>query len=237
MRAKIKLQMRYALVTVWLKGEAYDRDGEIVRSQWEQLSGTRIGITAASMLRTTFVAPTAIGQSEELVFQLTVTDDDDATASDTVSVTINPVHSITPSEDTIAWESALGVGTLSRTIALTNTNPAYPLDVTVTTDQDWLTSSVNELSIDAGDTGYLAVHSNCEEVGKYDGQFRLTDVADTTTINVSSSCDTNFDNDAFSEHVNLVMDDLLEEPGYNKALVGDVAHTGLGIRATAPVFD
>lgn len=76
--------------TVELSGSGSDSDGNIVSFRWQQEAGTVVTITNANQARASIVAPT-VSASEILLFRLTVTDDDGATGSDTVSVTVNNV--------------------------------------------------------------------------------------------------------------------------------------------------
>ncbi len=78
--------------TVTLAGSGTDSDGSIVSYSWTQLSGSMVTIQDASMATATFLSPTLISTTT-LSFQLTVTDDKGATASDTVDVVVNPVNS------------------------------------------------------------------------------------------------------------------------------------------------
>lgn len=68
-----------------------DQDGTVASYEWVQLSGTSVTLSSTSTASVTFTAPAA---PATLSFQLTVTDDKDATDKDTVAVTVaNPVES------------------------------------------------------------------------------------------------------------------------------------------------
>jgi len=75
---------------------AFDQDGTITSYSWTQLSGSNV-ILDTSTANTTgiasFAAPTLI-LAETLVFQLTVTDDENLISKANVTVTINPVNSL-----------------------------------------------------------------------------------------------------------------------------------------------
>ena len=78
---------------VTLSGAASnDSDGGIVSYQWQQTAGGSVTLSDSSAVNPSFNAP-SLTQSETLVFQLTVTDNDGASASDSVSITVNPVNS------------------------------------------------------------------------------------------------------------------------------------------------
>ncbi|MGF1718648.1 glycosyl hydrolase family 18 protein [Vibrio kyushuensis] len=77
--------------TVSLDGSASkDTDGTITSYFWEQASGTAVSLINATSALASFDA-LEVTQSETLTFTLTVTDNEGATASDTVVVTVNPV--------------------------------------------------------------------------------------------------------------------------------------------------
>lgn len=76
---------------VTLSGSATDGDGTIAAFAWTQLSGTSVTLVAADTASASFTAPTLLA-AETLQFQLSVTDNEGGTASDTVKVTVNPVN-------------------------------------------------------------------------------------------------------------------------------------------------
>ena len=71
--------------TVNLSGSGTDSDGTISSFAWTQVSGTTISISNAGSATASFTAPST---ASEIVLQLTVTDDDGATATDNVSITV-----------------------------------------------------------------------------------------------------------------------------------------------------
>lgn len=77
---------------VSLPGAGTDTDGTIASYAWTQTSGADAGaITDADMANASFTAPMLVA-TEDLVFTLTVTDDDGATGADTVTITVNNVN-------------------------------------------------------------------------------------------------------------------------------------------------
>ena len=76
---------------VILSGTANDPDGPIASHVWEQTGGTTVSLTGADSDTAVFTAPD-VAADETLTFQLTVTDNDGAQASDEVSVTARPVN-------------------------------------------------------------------------------------------------------------------------------------------------
>ena len=80
----------YEQTEVTLTGSATDVDGTIASYSWTQTAGSAVTLASAESASATFTAPD-ISETEQLTFQLTVTDNDGATASDSVNVTVNPV--------------------------------------------------------------------------------------------------------------------------------------------------
>lgn len=77
-----------ASVVVTLSGDGSgDSDGSIVSYQWLQTEGPSVELSDASQSQVTFTSP-SLGENRDLVFALRVTDDDGATASDSVVVTV-----------------------------------------------------------------------------------------------------------------------------------------------------
>ena len=74
---------------VMLSGSGNDPDGTIVRYDWTQIGGTPVSLTGPRTRNAEFTTP-AVGTTVTLTFRLTVTDDDGATASDEVRVSILP---------------------------------------------------------------------------------------------------------------------------------------------------
>lgn len=74
--------------TVNLSATGADSDGSIASYSWQQESGANVAITNADTSDASFVAPD-VAACEDLVFRVTVTDDDGATGSDTVTVAVS----------------------------------------------------------------------------------------------------------------------------------------------------
>ena len=76
-------------VRVSLSGSGTDSDGTVERFEWTQTAGPTVTLSGAETRDASFIAP-KVGADENMVFQLTVTDDDGATGVDTIRVTVGP---------------------------------------------------------------------------------------------------------------------------------------------------
>ena len=74
---------------VTITGGASDQDGQIVQYTWTRISGPSVTLNDTNTATVNFIAP-AVNQSTQLRLRLTVVDNQGATASDDVFVTINP---------------------------------------------------------------------------------------------------------------------------------------------------
>lgn len=82
--------------TVTLSGVgSADPDGTIAAFTWVQTAGAVVSLAAPGAITTTFVAP-PVSQATTLTFSLTVRDNSGATASDSVSVIVDPPTSPAP---------------------------------------------------------------------------------------------------------------------------------------------
>jgi len=68
---------------------SYDSDGEIRQYLWQQLSGSSVTILSPGSKETTFIAPD-VATIETLTFSLKVTDNDDASSQNKLTVTVFP---------------------------------------------------------------------------------------------------------------------------------------------------
>lgn len=77
-------------VVVTLQGAGVDADGSIASYSWVETSGTTVSLTDSDTETATFEAPMTVAQLT-LTFELTVTDDQGATATDEVVIIVDPV--------------------------------------------------------------------------------------------------------------------------------------------------
>lgn len=78
------------LTVVTLTGNGAGADGGIVNFSWVQTGGITVAIEDAENATATFRAP-ELSTTQELTFQLTVTDNNGASSSDDVSITVIPI--------------------------------------------------------------------------------------------------------------------------------------------------
>ncbi len=83
------VQFVWATDNVELTASAVDSDGTVQSYAWSQTTGTSVMITGTDTATASFDAPDS-AQAEHLQFVVTVIDDDGASASDTVSVVVEP---------------------------------------------------------------------------------------------------------------------------------------------------
>jgi hypothetical protein len=106
---------------VSLFGAGADSDGTVISYSWEQDSGTAVPISGADTANASFTAP-GVAATEELVFRLTVTDDDSAVGSDTVTITVNDVPPPTVNLDwSIELNDPMGDVTPTQPLLITGT--------------------------------------------------------------------------------------------------------------------
>lgn len=80
---------------VVLTAEASDSDGEVTRFAWIETTGTGVVLQGADTNTASFTAP-LVDPNTELTFEITVTDDDGATATDRVAVLVSALQTNQP---------------------------------------------------------------------------------------------------------------------------------------------
>ena len=102
-----------------LFGMGTDGDGTVASYSWQQNSGTTVPIVGSDTANASFTAPGVVA-SEELIFVLTVTDDDGAAGTDTVTITVRDVP---PPPTSLNWSIQLddptGLVAPTRTLLIT----------------------------------------------------------------------------------------------------------------------
>jgi VCBS repeat-containing protein len=89
-------------ITVTLGGSnSFDTEGENLSYQWDQIAGRPVSLSDPQAANPTFTAPSSVGSGgESLTFQLTVTDEEAAQATDTTIVNVTlPLANGPPNAD------------------------------------------------------------------------------------------------------------------------------------------
>ena len=86
--------------TVALTATAQDAQGDSISYQWQQLTGSSVGLLNAQTFSASFVAPSASGS---LSFRVTATDNRGASSSDDITITV-----VTLPPDNIISDSGSG---------------------------------------------------------------------------------------------------------------------------------
>ena len=124
-----------------LLGSASDSDGDIAEVTWQISSGSGVILSGTSTLATSFVAPSSSSELT-LVFQLSVTDDRGASASDTVTITVAAYQ-----EPTI--DSAISTSVPENTSGI-----VYTVSATSSADEvlsyDFSGADIDDFTIDSG---------------------------------------------------------------------------------------
>ena len=139
---------------VALSGAGTDANGTVASYAWTQTAGAAVTLTGGTTAAPTFTAPSAVGT---LQFQLTVTDNQGATSSDSVSVSVNmlaaPVIVRQPT-NIIAFEN--GIGLIFVVAQGENLNYEWHYD----SGAPW-TSGPEPYMIRGGAVGGLQAHDDC----------------------------------------------------------------------------
>ena len=133
---------------VSLAGSGDDSDGTVENFSWMQTGGTPVALTGAETRSASFIAP-EVESDESLMFQLTVTDDDGASATDTVTITVRDSPGVLVGE--VSGHTVFEGGTAEFTVSLA-TQPSAK--VTIPTHSSDVSQGVAEpaqLVFTAGD--------------------------------------------------------------------------------------
>lgn len=212
---------------VELAGSGTDSDGSVASYFWQQVTGPQVVLSSKTNATVRFTAP-AVESTAILAFRLTVTDDDGATASDVVDVTVRPeVHAPNVIEATIhghrartplpptggEWSIQLtGLGDLpagDRVLTVT----AYGSDgQPIATDN--VTIHVRYTPRDSDGDGYLDPEDNCGD--EYNpGQ------EDLDGDGPGDACDADLDGDGTANHLDAFPYDPAEWADTDGDGVGD----------------
>jgi hypothetical protein len=132
--------------SVTLTGTASDSDGTISSYQWLQTGGTSVSLANADSATATFSTPN-ISVNETVTFALTVTDNDGASATDSINILVTNIEpeNIAPSV------SAGGDQTVDENTSVTLTGTASDSDGTISSYQ-WLQTEGTSVSLTNADS-------------------------------------------------------------------------------------
>lgn len=145
---------------VTLAGSGTDADGTIVSYQWTQTAGPSVTLTGATTTTATFTAP-AVTADTVLSFQLTVTDNQGATGTDSVDVTVRNVAIAQPDLAVTALTAPVTsirrgrTMTVSYTLRNLGTAPVLLTATAIYLSTD-TTITTGDRAVGAGATGQLA---------------------------------------------------------------------------------
>lgn len=148
---------------VILNAAASDSDGDIYSYEWNQIGGDYpVTLNNAYSAQASFTAPVLVNseQAENYIFAITVTDDDGATHTDNVTVTVNPAPQ-TSGIATLSWAAPIENTDSSELTDLAGYKVYYgesadSLDETILIEDPATTAWVLE-SLNANTTYYFAV--------------------------------------------------------------------------------
>ncbi|WP_196140809.1 hypothetical protein [Aliikangiella sp. G2MR2-5] len=133
------------MVAVILEGSGTDSDGSIASYAWTQTSGTSVTLTNSNSASAAFTAP-SVDADEVLVFELTVTDNDGASSTDSVSVTVinNLLPAVNAGEDQ----------TVDENVQVTLEGMATDSDGTIAT-YSWVQTEGQIVSLSSSDSASI----------------------------------------------------------------------------------
>ena len=136
--------------TINFSANATDNDGSIVQYQWTQIAGSTIALLGANSANASFTTPT-LTEAQTLTLQLTVIDNEAATATDTVNIIVNPVNLI-PTVDAGPQQTVDEQATVNLSANATDSDGYI-------TSYQWSQiggTTVNLISTDSADTRFTA---------------------------------------------------------------------------------
>lgn len=149
---------------VSIQGSGTDSDGSIASYSWEQTSGPQVTLSSSNQQNIEFTAPVAKDVAE-LVFLLTVTDNDGATASDSVVVTVNPVDEQKVTLQGVATDEPIANAEVTaevggRTYTTTaDANGNYTLEIGADEDEDLSELLVIVTAVGEGEQSHVTLKS------------------------------------------------------------------------------
>ena len=137
-----------------------DTDGNIQSYRWEQIDGVEVVLSDLNVVEPTFTAPETLTVSQVLSFSLTVTDNEEATAVDQVSVTILPNSPPVVTADTLSGGS-LAINDEGIQVTLTATDPdSHPVTYELITNPNSTLGSISDFNSAEGTFIYTPAGAN-----------------------------------------------------------------------------
>ncbi|MCO7224224.1 PKD domain-containing protein [Pleionea sp. CnH1-48] len=169
-----------------------DPDGNIISYLWEQTQGTTVTIQSANAATARFTAPD-VTANEDLIFRLTVRDNNNAIASDTVTINVEPLNNMAPVANAGPDQTVDGYSTVTLDGSQSSDSDGF------INDYQWTQLSGTNVTINGNGTANPTFKApNEDEVL----QFRLTAIDDrgagnsdevditVNAIQISGSCST-----------------------------------------------
>lgn len=195
--------------TVELSAAVTDQDGTITSYQWQQTSGTPVTLLNSDGISPSFLAPAVIDNTD-LEFSLTVIDDEDGTASDSVKVSITPIPELV-----ITFP---GGGRFSGSA------------IDVAGRVDAYNGDYSQITVTAA-TALTSAHTTVNNEGRWRiSDFSLGDTAGKQVITVTASDQTGFSSEQqvklevgsdFTVETDVV--DIIESRGYLRGMTFDAS--------------
>jgi len=173
-----------------LSASATDSDGSISTYAWVQTGGTSVDLADTSASTLEFTAPVA-KMEETLTFEVTVTDDDGATASDSIMVTVNPVNEIDFQIQGVVWngvavpsgiEVDFGGGPMSVS---TDADGAYSVDIIADEDQAEQLLYMTSVSDDDPEIAFANLPVSLQDLMDKSGSDSILDSSEEIGVNLT----------------------------------------------------
>jgi hypothetical protein len=142
-----------------------DSDGSIASYAWTQTGGPSVSLSDASAAQPTFTAPEVDGD-ETMTFEVEVTDDDGATATDTVGVTAQDTDTANtpPTIDAISDQTVIGGESVNVSVSASD-DDGDSVSLSLSQSPGFVTLANGEITIapQSGDAGTYTVEVTADD--------------------------------------------------------------------------